>query len=341
MAFAVEIIYKNGTQEIIEADENALTKPSNIISDDLRLGEIYDATKENNEWKNAILTSSPKGDKRLSIAKPIAVRDMLNPIKIWQEDNAYIYDFGINTSGVCKPKINAKAGQRITLTFGEILVNGKFSKENTTFSNITDKYFQQDVYICKKGENIWQPTFTYHNQLLAPGEGNTSVCIPVKTLGKHTVTMNTEMVGFPVDKGVRLRAKLYSSVDAYYHNELSVGVTTEKSFTVDANPFVSLSVKQDMHLYAPEDTMSLSVEKSDPDGDTEQVSVRLFRYNRFRKNYKVVPLTDVLEGATESFLPPTDVCDWSVIIASEAPAGTYRLEFQYHDKIEYWDFIVK
>ncbi|MDE6111338.1 MAG: family 78 glycoside hydrolase catalytic domain, partial [Eubacterium sp.] len=134
LAFAVEITYKDGTQEIIEADESVFTKSSKIISDDLRLGEIYDATKENLEWENAILVSSPKGEKRLSIAKPITVRDELNPIKICQEDHAYIYDFGINTSGVCRLHINAKAGQKITLTFGEILVNGKFSKENTTFS---------------------------------------------------------------------------------------------------------------------------------------------------------------------------------------------------------------
>lgn len=171
LAFAVEITYKDGTKEIIEADESVLTKPSEIISDDLRLGEIYDATKENSAWNNAVLVPSPKGDKRLSIAKPITIRDELKPIKIWQEDNAYIYDFGINTSGVCRLNINAKAGQKITLTFGEILVNGKFSKENTTFSNIADKYFQQDTYICKDGENIWQPTFTYHGFRYVKVEG--------------------------------------------------------------------------------------------------------------------------------------------------------------------------
>ncbi|MDE6413509.1 MAG: glycoside hydrolase family 78 protein [Eubacterium sp.] len=171
LAFAVEITYKDGTQEIIEADESVLAKPSEILSDDLRLGEIYDATQDNSEWKNAISVSSPKGEKRLSIAKPITVCDELKPIKIWQEDQAYIYDFGINTSGVCRLKVNAEAGQKITLTFGEILVNGKFSKENTTFSNIADQYFQQDVYICKDGENIWQPTFTYHGFRYVKVEG--------------------------------------------------------------------------------------------------------------------------------------------------------------------------
>ncbi len=171
LAFAVEITYKDGAREIIEADESVFTRPSKIISDDLRLGEIYDAAKENSEWKNAVLTSSPKGEKRVSMAKPVTIRDALKPIKIWREDNAYIYDFGINTSGVCRLTVHAEVHQKITLTFGEILVDGKFSKENTTFSSIADQYFQQDIYICKDGENIWQPTFTYHGFRYVKVEG--------------------------------------------------------------------------------------------------------------------------------------------------------------------------
>ncbi|MCH5320601.1 MAG: family 78 glycoside hydrolase catalytic domain [Eubacterium sp.] len=162
LAFALEITYKNGEKVLIKADESVLTQSSKILSDDLRLGEIYDAAAESGHWSNAISVSSPKGEKRISTAKPILVRDEVKPIKIWEENKSYIYDFGINTSGVCRLKINGKRGQKITLTFGEILKGGKFSYENTTFDHSADKYFQQDVYICKDGENEWKPTFTYH-----------------------------------------------------------------------------------------------------------------------------------------------------------------------------------
>lgn len=171
LAFAIEITYKNGNRELIEADESVLTKSSKILSDDLRLGEIYDATAESGEWSHALTASAPKGEKRISTAKPIVPRAEIKPIKIWREDEAFVYDFGINTSGVCRLKLNGRKGQKITLTFGEILNDGKFSYRNTTFDHSADKYFQQDIYICEDGENEWQPTFTYHGFRYVKVEG--------------------------------------------------------------------------------------------------------------------------------------------------------------------------
>ena len=40
LAFAIELEYADGTNEVIEADESVLTRPSKIRRDDLRLGEI-------------------------------------------------------------------------------------------------------------------------------------------------------------------------------------------------------------------------------------------------------------------------------------------------------------
>lgn len=173
LAFAIEITYINGSKEIFEADESTLTKPSNIISNDLRLGEVYDARINNTQWKSALPASTPKGEKMLSIAKPIAVRETLKPVKIWREDTAYIYDFAVNSSGVCRLNVNGSEGQKITLTFGEILSNGKFCIDSTTFEHCKNKYFQRDVYICKNGENIWEPRFTYHGFRYVKVEGIT------------------------------------------------------------------------------------------------------------------------------------------------------------------------
>ena len=173
LAFAVEILYADGTVQVIEADESVLTRPSKIIRDDLRLGEIYDATFNEGQWKNAIKATTPKGEKRLSDIKPIVVRDKLAPVKIWKENNSYIYDFGVNTAGVCELKINARKNQKVKLTFAEILKDGKFYRHNTSFKHSQHKYFQRDTYICKEGENIWSPTFTYHGFRYVKVEGIT------------------------------------------------------------------------------------------------------------------------------------------------------------------------
>ena len=173
LAFAIEIIYSNGKKEIIEADETVMVAESNILSDDIRLGEIYDANKNEREWKNATVTDTPNGEKVLSIAKPILPREDLKPAEIFKEDNAFIYDFGINTAGVCRLSVNAEKGQKIKLTFCEILKNGKFFVDTTTFDHSKNIYYQSDTYICKDGYNEWTPTFTYHGFRYVKVEGIT------------------------------------------------------------------------------------------------------------------------------------------------------------------------
>lgn len=111
-AFAVEITYEDGEYLIIEADESVVVGESKIISDDLRLGEIYDAGKLQGKIKNAVKTSSPKGVKRLSRVSPIITRDEIKPVRIFKEKNDFIYDFGINTSGLCRLKVNGKKDKK-------------------------------------------------------------------------------------------------------------------------------------------------------------------------------------------------------------------------------------
>ena len=173
LAFAIEIIYSNSKKEIIEADETVTVAESNILSDDIRLGEIYDANKNEREWKNATVTATPGGEKVLSIAKPILPRAELKPVEIFKEGNAFIYDFGINTAGVCRLSVNAEKGQKIKLTFCEILKNSKFFVDTTTFDHSKNIYYQSDTYICKDGYNEWMPTFTYHGFRYVKVEGIT------------------------------------------------------------------------------------------------------------------------------------------------------------------------
>ena len=171
LAFAVEITYTDGRKEIYEADESVTVAQSNILSDDLRLGEIYDANKNERKWENAVLTETPRGKAILSTARPITVRQELKPVNIFREGNAYIYDFGINTSGVCRLSLNAENGQTVKLTFAEILRDGKFCIDTTTFDHSKKRYYQSDTYICKEGYNEWTPAFTYHGFRYVKAEG--------------------------------------------------------------------------------------------------------------------------------------------------------------------------
>ena len=174
LAFAIEIAYADGSKKTVEADESVLVAESPVLSDDLRLGEIYDANKTEREWKPATVTRTPRGKKVLSSVPPITVAQELKPVRIFKEDDAYIYDFGINTAGVCRLQCVAQQNQKIRLTYAEILKNGRFYTDNTTFEHCKEQYFQSDTYICKEGKNDWQPTFTYHGFRYVKVEGVTA-----------------------------------------------------------------------------------------------------------------------------------------------------------------------
>ena len=157
-----------------------LTHQSAIRSDDYRLGEIYDARFEidgwacpgldESDWNPAIAVESPKGAIRDSSFPPIIKEAELSPISITEVEDGYIYDFGECNAGVCRLKIKAERGRKIELRHADWLKNGDLDlvplwfKGNPKCNWERDsKIVHRDVYVCRgNGEEIWQPSFTYH-----------------------------------------------------------------------------------------------------------------------------------------------------------------------------------
>lgn len=201
---------ENGSRKIeIEADETFKTHPSPILYDDLRMGYCYDSRLEISNWNtvgfddegwaNCITEKTPKGVKRLCTADPIIIEREIEAIKIehydclpfahykWGEvgkpvedsyrENVYVYDFGVNSAGLTKIKINGKPGQKIVIRHGEDLVDGKFSINSTTFqrgeenSRLYREYGQVDTFICKGGYEEFIPKFKYDGFRYAYIEG--------------------------------------------------------------------------------------------------------------------------------------------------------------------------
>lgn len=149
---------------LFEADEKFEWCNSPITFDDLWAGERYDARKENKiEWKPVVRAETPKGEKRDSSNFFVQVRKELSPQKIFPYENGYVFDFGLNTAGICRLKIRAKTGQKISLYHFEIFDNGKICTDNISFGKRTrENYWQREEYITKDGLNVYEPSFTYH-----------------------------------------------------------------------------------------------------------------------------------------------------------------------------------
>ena len=170
-----------------ESDENFLTKASPITFDDLRAGEHYDARLETagwntlgiseEGWDNAIVAETPKGEAKLVEAEPILVHQEVAPMSVMKiPKGVYLYDFGVNFTGVCRLRIQGERGQEIRLIHGEILIDGELDMKNLTCSNfpISDHYNQCDWYILKgEGVETYTPRFTYHGFRYVAVEGLT------------------------------------------------------------------------------------------------------------------------------------------------------------------------
>ncbi len=180
------VAFSVGEKLIFETDESFEWCSSPITFDDLWAGEHYDARLENcQQWKRAIITQAPEGEKRDSSTFSVRIRKRVAPQTVIPYKNGYIYDFGLNTAGVCRLKINANVGQKISLYHFEIFDNGEICKDNISFGKRTrDNYWQQDEYICKAGKNIYEPSFTYHGFRYVYVEGLTK-----KQAKKSALTM--------------------------------------------------------------------------------------------------------------------------------------------------------
>ena len=174
---ALEFEASSGAKKVkFIADESFKVHPSPVIFDDFRMGEYYDANKEikgwcepgfdDSEWDFALPAEAPRGELKRCTAEPIKVIDTLKPVKITRCKNGYIYDFGVNTAGLCKLKFKGEKGQEVSIRHGELLCGGELDQENIGFDRPGFEYYktynQKDIYISNGEETEYMPYFTYH-----------------------------------------------------------------------------------------------------------------------------------------------------------------------------------
>lgn len=167
----------NGKTAEFTADTSFKVHPSPIYFDDYRMGEYYDANNEiadwcnpgfdDSGWDNALAAEMPRGEMKLCEAEPIRVIREIKPVKISKSKNGYIYDFGVNTAGVCKLKFKGEKGQKISIQHGEVITDGELNMKNIGFYDRPEAWFyedynQKDIFVSDGTEKEYVPSFTYH-----------------------------------------------------------------------------------------------------------------------------------------------------------------------------------
>ncbi|WP_343690098.1 family 78 glycoside hydrolase catalytic domain [Chitinophaga sp.] len=177
MLINILLTYKDGSTETLVTDRSwkCATGPSQY--NNLYTGEIYDARAElpgwnkpgynDASWQTALETNSPGGILVPQEMPSIKIIRRIKPVSVKQVDKGeYLFDMGQNFAGVVTLKVKGAAGTKVTLSYREVLKNGKIDLAHNTEHMRSwpgELPFQTDVYILKgNGVETFTPQFTYH-----------------------------------------------------------------------------------------------------------------------------------------------------------------------------------
>lgn len=177
MIMEIHVEYTDGTVAVIPTDDTWKTSTGPHLYNNIYSGETYDARKEipdwklpyfdDSQWSLAVTVDSPS---------PLLVSQTMQPMRVTREipavsmkafgDTVFVFDFGINLSGVCNVKLRGQEGTKVTLTHGELIKdNGRIEMRNLDiyYKPMEGIEFQTDTYYLKgEGEELFTPEFTYH-----------------------------------------------------------------------------------------------------------------------------------------------------------------------------------
>ena len=157
----LEITYTNGSSEIITTDDSwKWSNDGAIRFADNKDGEIVEAEKEPSYSGFAKVTTHkvvPTASNNVFIAE----HEQFKPKMTKAPNGKTLLDFSQNMAGYIAFKVNAKAGQKLIISCGEMLdKNGNLTLKNIQLSNKKKTTPLQKIeYTCKEGINEYKTTF--------------------------------------------------------------------------------------------------------------------------------------------------------------------------------------
>jgi len=152
----LELAWADGTTEYIVTDTDWEVWTHEVTFADIYDGETVDKTHVPEKLGNAVLQerSFPLV---AQVGAQIREQEVLAPLELLSTPNGErVLDFGQNMTGYVSLKIQAKRGDRVRLSFGEVLdAQGNFYNANYRSAK------NDVVYICSGGEDFFKPGYSF------------------------------------------------------------------------------------------------------------------------------------------------------------------------------------
>jgi len=179
----------DGSRQTVFSNPDWKVHESPILTNNVYLGEVYDARREmegwshpgldTSEWKSAVAASSPGGRLQAQPQPPIRITGEIEAVAITEPlPGVFVFDFGHNFAGTVRLTTEAPSGTRVILRYGELLdeggnlnpmtsVAGQVKGQRRNGQNIggagsPEFAVQEDVYIANgSGKKTYVPRFTF------------------------------------------------------------------------------------------------------------------------------------------------------------------------------------
>ena len=155
---SLRIAYADGTAETIVTDESWLVGESGLRRCDIWDGQCYDASFVPHPDTPAAAADFPHDVLVAQVGEEVRAQETIRPCRFFMTPKGErVADFGQNLTGAPQISLTAKAGERVALSFAEVLdADGNFYTENYRSAKA------EFTYICRDGQQTYRPTLTFY-----------------------------------------------------------------------------------------------------------------------------------------------------------------------------------
>lgn len=167
-AFAqLEVTFEDSTTQVIATDENWTAGPSAVLANDLYDGETIDARRRDDSWLHSrFVDDNWVGVHALDFDTQVLTPYIGPHVSRWNElpvkeittspSGKMLVDFGQNLVGWLRVTVKGLKGTEISIKHAEVLENGELGTRPLRSALATDRY------ILSGGDDVFEPTFTFH-----------------------------------------------------------------------------------------------------------------------------------------------------------------------------------
>lgn len=210
MICELHIKYRDGSTQVVNSDETWKTADGPYVHNNIYSGDDYDATREIAGWEKPGFDDSHYASAtRVDAPSPMLVHQNMPEIKASQVlspiavksfgDTVYVYDFGINHTGLTTLTIQGEKGAKLRIRHGELLrKDGRLETGNIDvyYKKEYPGYpFQTDLFTLSGRQETITPQFSYHGYRYAEVHCDRPMKMTEKNLKSNFFHTDVQPVG--------------------------------------------------------------------------------------------------------------------------------------------------